>query len=142
MQRNVAVKDPGAGGVRFDPSDHQIPAQAAQSRPERPPVQRHQPHGDRPYSGDRPLERKAHIPRRLAYDDDGTDGRKALSIGPSGGPGDDHSAQLIVRTQKRLDAPQVGLRLDNEASRDSDSSTSHLSVALLSRYGNLRGEMM
>merc|ERR1719499_467523 len=82
MQRNVAVKDPGAGGVRFDPSDHQIPAQAAQSRP------------------------------------NGTsDGRKALSvksIGPSGGPGDDHPAiKLIVRTQKRLEAEEVPSQLES-----------------------------
>ena len=78
-----------------------------------------------------PIERKAlNIP--CVNDDDdgsigpakrhqsgssGTNGRKALSIGPSGGPGDDHPAQLIVRTQKRLEAPQVGLRLDNEARR-------------------------
>ena len=51
------------------------------------------------------------IPRRLAYDDDGgTNGRKALSISPSG-TGDDHPAQLIVRTQKRLEAEEVPSQL-------------------------------
>ena len=41
-----------------------------------------------------------------------TNGRKALSIGPSGGPGDDHPAnKLIVRTQKRLEAEEVPSQL-------------------------------
>ena len=79
-----------------------------------------------------PIERKAHVPRRLAYDDDGgTNGRKALTNKQSheprrlllrniprrlaydddGGPGDDHPAQLIVRTQKRLEAEEVPSQL-------------------------------
>ena len=51
-------------------------------------------------------------PRRLAYDDDGgTNGRKALSISPSG-TGDDHlTNKLIVRTQKRLPGEEVPSQL-------------------------------
>ena len=74
-----------------------------------------------------PIERKAHIPRRLAYDDDGgsigpakrhqsgssgIDGRKALSISPSGTNGRKAlTIKLIVRTQKRLEAEEVPSQL-------------------------------
>jgi len=196
MQRNVAVKHPGPGGIKLTPaapptsgsgpaaigpataigpaaangSADTSPASTATGSSSSPrriaydddggtnghkalsigPAKRHQraqgpphqvqrrsaPRGDRPsgtinghtalsniplwlaYDDDGgPIERKARIPRRLAYDDDGgTNGRKALTN------------KLIVRTQKRLEDPQVGLRLDNEASRDSDSSSSHISV--------------
>jgi len=46
------------------------------------------------------IERKAHLPHRLAYDDDGgTDGRKALTY------------KLIVRTQKRLPGEELPSQL-------------------------------
>ena len=108
MQRNVAVKDPGAGGVRFDPSDHQIPAQAAQSRPNGSisPAKRHQSGSSGNSNGRKALSIKSSGDRPPA-----AIGRKALSISPSG-TGDDHPAnKLIVRTQKRLEAEEVPSQL-------------------------------
>ena len=91
MQRNVAVKEFGPGGVKFDPS-----GSAA--------------------IGPSGVGSQTTTTAPAAIEPSDTNGRKALSISPSG-TGDDHPAQLIVRTQKRLEAPQVGLRLDNEARR-------------------------
>jgi len=111
MQRNVAVKEPGPGGVKLTPAasgsgpatTSRVGSQTTTTVPAAiGPIN---PMAIGPRAAIGPIERKAHIQRRrLAYDDDGTtNGRKALA------------SKLIVRTQKRL--PQVGLRLDNEARR-------------------------
>ena len=137
MRRNVAVKEPGPGGVKLTPAASGPVASAPwRSAPQRRSAPRAQ--GSHPAS--------ARLRRRR---------RHQRAQGPLHQPQRHRRAQGPHLQAHRANSEatpgrrgsistQVGLRLDNEASReDSDSSTSHqLSVALLVRYGNLRGEMM